>query len=401
MIFSKSQKAYLRGLFDFPENAHALNGRRSRLALFKSMPRIVAVIAAIGLLLSAAVPSLAQKEPAPLIAIDPGHQRKANTELEPIGPGASEKKLKVAGGATGVATKKPEYIVTLEVSMLVKEKLAGLGYRVLMTRERHDVDISNKERADLANDAGASLFVRVHADGDRSAAANGISVLYPSASSRYTASISEDSMQAAKAVLDSMVKETGARSRGAVPRDDLSGFNWSKIPTVLVEMGFMSNPDEDKRMSEPAYQDMLAEGMVAGIVEYLTAKGKALSPETVDETMTLLTQTGLYTKEGMRFAETGVSLSPQQVRIFEKLGRWGHIRTWLGDRWVPLDRALAGEVVPEEGSHALTAKTPFYAVPGDSVPLGELAPQTLEKVASWQGWLCVRTWLGDSWILTE
>ncbi|WP_409345103.1 N-acetylmuramoyl-L-alanine amidase [Paenibacillus sp. MBLB4367] len=364
--------------------------------------RIAAAVTAVGLLMPAAGPTMAQSETAPVVAIDAGHQRKANMELEPVGPGANEKKMKVAGGATGVATKKPEYILTLEVSQLVQKKLTDLGYRVLMTREANEVDISNKKRAELANEANAELFVRIHADGDTSAATKGISVLYPSASNPYTAAIYEDSKRAAEEMLAALVKETGARSRGAVPRDDLSGFNWSKVPTVLVEMGFMSNPDEDKRMSEPAYQEKLADGMVEGVVAYLAAKGRALQPEAADETMTLLAQTELYGKEGVRYVKTGVLLSPQQVRVFEKLGRWAHIRTWLGDRWVPTERALSGEVIRKDGQYELTGTTPFYAWPSaDSAPLGELAPQKVDMIAAWRGWLCVRTWLGESWIRTE
>ena len=67
-----------------------------------------------------------------LIAVDPGHQQYGNSEKEPIGPGASETKAKVAGGTSGVSTGMPEYELTLQVSLKLKEELQNRGYQVLM-----------------------------------------------------------------------------------------------------------------------------------------------------------------------------------------------------------------------------------------------------------------------------
>ncbi|MGM9933770.1 MAG: N-acetylmuramoyl-L-alanine amidase, partial [Clostridium sp.] len=49
--------------------------------------------------------------------------------------------------------------------------------------------------------------------------------------------------------------------------DDMTGFNWSKVPVILVEMGFMSNPEEDKLLSDEGYQNKLAQGLCNGIVK--------------------------------------------------------------------------------------------------------------------------------------
>ncbi|MNQ88149.1 N-acetylmuramoyl-L-alanine amidase [compost metagenome] len=94
----------------------------------------------------------AETKPAPakaagnkLVMIDPGHQRRGNNEPEQVGPDTRESKAKVSSGTVGVRTKKPEYVLNLEVSALLKAELVRRGINVTMTRETHDVDISNKK----------------------------------------------------------------------------------------------------------------------------------------------------------------------------------------------------------------------------------------------------------------
>src|SRR5699024_6995867 len=84
------------------------------------------------------VPSASNK----VIVIDPGHQGRGNSSLEPVGPGASTKKAKVAGGATGTTTKIPESQTTLEIGLKLRSELQSRGYTVIMTRTSQNVDIS-------------------------------------------------------------------------------------------------------------------------------------------------------------------------------------------------------------------------------------------------------------------
>ena len=109
-----------------------------------------------------------------VIVIDAGHQKKANTKLEPIGPGAKQKKMKVAGGATGKYTKQKEYDLNLKVAKLLEKKLKAKGYRVIMIRTKNDVNISNSKRAKIANEAKADAFIRIHANADTSSKTNGV-----------------------------------------------------------------------------------------------------------------------------------------------------------------------------------------------------------------------------------
>lgn len=215
-----------------------------------------------------AQPAADAAAPVLTVCIDPGHQGQSDLKPEPIGPGSNITKERVRGGTTGVSTRIPEYEVVLQISMNLKARLEKAGVRVVMTRTTNDVNISNAERATIANEAGAALFVRVHADGSTDPSASGVSTLYP-ATNTWTAPIAERSRVAAVGVQSALVASTGAFSRGTIARDDLTGFNWCTVPAILVECGYMTNPVEDKLLASPHYQDKLAEGMKNGIIAYL------------------------------------------------------------------------------------------------------------------------------------
>ncbi|MCU4998505.1 N-acetylmuramoyl-L-alanine amidase [Bacillus tropicus] len=207
-----------------------------------------------------------------LVVIDPGHQQKANLNLEPIGPGATTQKYKVTDGTTGVVTKKREAVLVLEMAFVLKEKLEAKGMQVLMTRTSQDVDISNKERATLANDHKANLFLRLHADGSENPNQSGFAVLTPAEGSPYTKEIYAESLQISQTIVKKMRENQQVKVNGIKFRDDLSGFNWSKVPGVLLELGFMSNHEEDKKLSDPQYVNSLLQSVADSVDEYRKSK---------------------------------------------------------------------------------------------------------------------------------
>lgn len=203
----------------------------------------------------------------PLIAIDAGHQAHGNSEQETIAPSSGKTKAKVADGTSGVATGIAEYEFNLNFSQCLKRKLESAGYRVFMIRESNDVNISNQERAAMANASSADVYLRIHANGGPPSA-KGIETYYPSKNNPDVGHLSDPSRRLSELILSEMCASTGAKGRGAMARDDLTGTNFAQIPTSLVECGYMSNAEEDKNLNDPNYQEAMALGILRALDRY-------------------------------------------------------------------------------------------------------------------------------------
>lgn len=201
------------------------------------------------------------------VGIDPGHQQRGNSSTEPAAPGSRTRKAKVSGGTYGRYSRIPEYKLTMAVANQLKKELTARGYKVVMTRTRNNVNISNAQRAQKLNKS-CNIAVRLHADGVASSSAHGASMQCSTKRNRYVGKLFNQCNSLSQKILAAYTRSTGLKNRGIAYRDDLTGTNYSKIPVTLIEMGFMTNRSDDLYMSKAANQKKMAKGIANGIDAY-------------------------------------------------------------------------------------------------------------------------------------
>lgn len=206
-----------------------------------------------------------EKENGKIIVIDAGHQKNGNNEQEPIGPGATETKAKVTTGTTGCSTGVAEYELNLQIALKLQAELENRGYTVIMIRTSNDVDISNSERAEIANNSNADAFIRVHANGSENQSLNGVLTMCQTPDNTYNGDLYKECRELSENVLNEIVAATGCNKLHVLETDTMSGINWCQTPVTIVEVGYITNPTEEAKLITDEYQYKVVNGIANGI----------------------------------------------------------------------------------------------------------------------------------------
>ena len=207
-----------------------------------------------------------------MVAIDASHQGADAdlTEEEPIGPGSETMIKGFSEGISGTATGLEENELNLEVAVKLKDILEERGYEVFMTREDADTQLSEVERAELVNASDAQILISLHANGGDDSSERGACAQAPSYENPYITDtdLVKKSNALGDIVLQAYCDKTGLTDKGLYNIDSRAQINWSKIPVIVLEMGFMSNTEDDTYMAEDTNQQKMAEGIADGIDLY-------------------------------------------------------------------------------------------------------------------------------------
>lgn len=153
-----------------------------------------------------------------------------------------------------------EKSLNLDIAKRLKKLLTAKGYEVIMTRTT-DKFVELVDRAELANQKGADLFISIH-NNSMPSGYSGVMTLYS------TRDVNEEisSKDLANAIQTRMVKTLGTKDIGARERDNLVVLNKTTMPAVIVEVGCMSDAKELKELKKATFRQKAAKGIYEAIV---------------------------------------------------------------------------------------------------------------------------------------
>ncbi len=204
------------------------------------------------------------------IFVAAGHQRRGISARERYAPGLSATKAKLTSGTSGVRTHIPEYKTNLAIAKAVQKELTKRGYKVIMLRTNNNCPLSNRQRTEKANKSGADLHICIHCDSAGSA--SGAHTCIPASAKYQGKKVYGQTIKVADRVLSAVSKATGKKSHGKIRSNYYTTINWAKIPTFILECGYLSNPKEDRQLNSSAYQKKIARGIANGLDSYYGIK---------------------------------------------------------------------------------------------------------------------------------
>ncbi|MCD4712989.1 MAG: N-acetylmuramoyl-L-alanine amidase [Clostridiales bacterium] len=154
-----------------------------------------------------------------------------------------------------------EKVLTLRASIMLQKELEKQGFKVYMTRSK-DEYVNLYDRAAMAEGLNATVFVSIHINAHTGSSANGVEVLYGNQS------LSSDKGLAQK-IQSELIRQLGATDRGIAHRPNLAVLRETTMPSVLAELGFISNPTEQSKLMDNTYLQKAANSIAKGIVEFL------------------------------------------------------------------------------------------------------------------------------------
>ncbi|MDD5448758.1 MAG: N-acetylmuramoyl-L-alanine amidase [Actinomycetota bacterium] len=249
-----------------PSGKSVRKGSRLKLTVSKGLKPLAGSEDVQGLDISAESTAL-QTAKGKTVCIDPGHGEGILGE-EWIDP-ELRRMVFADEGARGISTGNPEYSIALDLSGKLLSLLDEEGVKVVLTRNSNDVKLNNIDRAEIANSVSANLSVHIHCSYSSDSRKNGITTYYPKRN-EWTESFYEKSKLAALYIQSELVKSCKATDNGVFQRDDLACFNWSKVPTVQVEVGYLSNRGDDASLADDDFRWSLAWGLRSGITKFLS-----------------------------------------------------------------------------------------------------------------------------------
>ena len=222
-------------------------------------------------LLPQSTPAIISREMAdamqPIVCIDPGHPSEVSSGAE------------LQNGTT-------EVHIAWMVSLKLQKALQAQGCKVVLTKSKEDELVKNKERAQIANAAGAALMIRLHCD---ATADSGYALYYPDRQGTKegvtgpTPEVMQRSQQAAEAIHAAMATLlTGVLKDGGVRGDSktligskqgaLTGSIFSQVPVVTIEMVVLSNKADAAFIKSKSGQQQMAQALAAGVMKFVRGK---------------------------------------------------------------------------------------------------------------------------------
>jgi len=191
-----------------------------------------------------------------------------NPDIEADAETEAGMKKKMSASAIGVDSGVFEYTITLAIANELNADLIKRGYTVYMSRTTNNVNLSNAKRAQIANASGAEIYIKISAQETDDSSVSGVLGFITTSTNSHTSALYSENYSLCYELLKSTCEETGAKRLGIYETDNLTSLNYLDIPGTVLNVGFLSNADDDANLNSTEYQEKLAQAIANGIDEY-------------------------------------------------------------------------------------------------------------------------------------